>query len=362
MKYMRNFQKLQIRNFSSGQLKQTNINGKKYFHKVSSVCALTCFTILTPSTLMAQHLKLILGEYNCTSNSQCAEDEYCDIDSHNCKSFVCPPCVANEELCKDTCDTLSSACPSCPECEECPECPDGWYRQDNKCIQCPDKLHFLNGKCVECLTYEDCTNATKPYCTSSNECEPCPDGTKWKENKCVPEYVVTIHDLSGNRQITVLKGETISQPAPELTNPSFDFWAKAPNGTAVSFPYKVTQNMDLYAYYNLSDTTPITENYNIYGANKSEVTAYSPEGSENMTYEFLLYRGDGCAGGWRGCGYGEVKYSLDGNDYTNITCYQEYYLYGKNISIYRSITGIRNSDGCTTGYVTYRPYKINYPY
>ena len=293
-------------------------------------------------------LRLAVGQYECISNSTCGADEYCDIDSHTCKSFpTCPVC---------------EVCPECPTCEICPECPDGWYLHNSQCMECPVGFHSLNNNCVECLTYRDCTNALKPYCSEENTCDPCPEGTAWKEPNCVPKFTVTIRDMTNTTTKTVLDGEYINELTPSVAELTFDYWTDEKGGSAISFPYQVKSDVTLYAYYKVEGTSSVTENYSIYGGNQSRTTAYTPSSSDFITYEFTLYRGNGCAGGWRGCGYGDVQYSLDGGAYTSITCYQNFVFYGKTMSIYRYITGIKNGDGCTTGTISYKPSHIEYPY
>lgn len=92
----------------------------------------------------AQHLRPVIGEYECTSTADC-EEGICDIDTHTCRT-----------------------CPSCPELPEC-----------------GDK-NEVNGKCVECTSNAECTESGRPYCnTATFTCQTCPgDKPFWNGNEC----------------------------------------------------------------------------------------------------------------------------------------------------------------------------------
>jgi len=267
----------------------------------------------------------------------------------------CVECVENTH-----CPLLIPVCNESYFCESCPS-EKPYYNETTKvCEACSTNYPVYdvdNNQCITCYA----ANSEKPY-WDGTMCTTCSAGTGWSitQNKCLPQYVVTIRNVNTVSTQIVLQGDKINSPATGYNGLVFSHWAVTPNGGAVSFPYTVTEDTVLYAYYNVSGSV-LTNEYSIYGGNKNVTTEYQPA-TTDIIYKFTLYRGTGCAGGWRGCGYGNVKYSLDGGTYTSITCYQNYVLYGKRISIYRDITGIKNGDGCTTGTLSYEPYSVDYPY
>ena len=129
----------------------------KYFFGM--VFGFLCAMVLSVNCpVSAQHIRLVIGEYECKSTADC-EDGICDIDTHTCRTF-----------------------PSCPELPEC------------------GALHEVDGKCVECISNADCTDSNKPWCNigtfacqtcpgdkpfwNGSECEACPAGTTLESGVC----------------------------------------------------------------------------------------------------------------------------------------------------------------------------------
>lgn len=128
------------------------------------------------STVFAQSIKVVIGKYGCTSNSTCAEKEYCDIDTHTC---VALPEIEVSTCDPDKCD-LDEICPVI-ESEPCPslsDCSAGEYfdRASKTCKILPANCKYLlNGACIECARNKDCPSE-KPQCNStSHTCETCGD-------------------------------------------------------------------------------------------------------------------------------------------------------------------------------------------
>lgn len=399
------------------------------------------------NTSFAQNIHLAIGQYECSSDSHCNENEYCYIDEHVCMALpVCNP----DEICREiiencleipdcpsgyhvldgacaqcinstdcsgstpVCNTTTHTCQACPtnlpfwNGKEC-SCPDGLYRLDGKCVTtlcqcngnadcsmpvpvcnieyhiceaCPDDKPYFDAEqstclkcnptskesqwneetqtCVECMTHSHCPSAT-PVCNTANTCEACPEGTQWKDGACRPVYTITLRNMNQTTTKKVVEGDKFPQPTVTFDNWVFSHWTDTVDGSALTFPITITGDKTLYAYYNVPSSTPTTVDFSIYGGNKTVINSYS-EYHPYLTNQYVIYRGDSCAGSWRGCYYGELYYSLDNADYISLTCYQNYTFYGKTISLKRTIFRIKHGNGCTTGTITFRPYAIDYPY
>ncbi len=104
----------------------------------------------------AQGLELVIGHYDCTSNSQCNENQYCDIDSHVCIDKNPEP-ACNADLCN-----LDEICPVTEPTivETCPDtCADDEYfsLSEKKCVKREANCNYvLEEKCIECLDDSDC--------------------------------------------------------------------------------------------------------------------------------------------------------------------------------------------------------------
>ncbi len=146
----------------------------------SSLIFLLLVSVIRIGQVYALEMKLIIGKYDCTTNTDCLEG-YCDIDEHVCKKYhVC-------EVCSECPECI---CPECPPEKICPECP--------VLPECPDTWHVLDGICIECVNSSDCSGI-KPYCdTVQHICTK--DPTKFpiiEDEKCI-ECINNLH-CSGNQ-------------------------------------------------------------------------------------------------------------------------------------------------------------------
>ncbi len=177
------------------------------------------FVIIFSTNTFAQSMKLVIGKYECTRNSDCGNG-YCDIASHKCT--VCSggnsggntggdsggdsggnsggngdnTCVSVAD-CKVGWSVVNNVCKECTSNDECtgdkPQC------VSNQCIACPTDKPVWNGKycdcsdgeinldgtCMGCASSENCPT-NKPYCNPvSHRCETCPtDKPRWLKDHC----------------------------------------------------------------------------------------------------------------------------------------------------------------------------------
>ena len=230
----------------------------------------------------------------CSSNEHCT-DEFKPI----CDTYegVCNTCAMDSE-CEPKYCALKGKCGDCSAHEHCPSstpkcefeygvceaCPSGtyWHTSLQKCTECLEHAHcsgstpkcntgtgsceacpsgtywqITKQECVQCLQNSHCSGSTPKCNTESNVCEACPDGYGFSvaQDKCVLKRTVTINNVGTITTQTVLDGETMLQPSASYPDFTFSHWATSKDGSAVTFPLKITANTTLYAYYN--DATEI---------------------------------------------------------------------------------------------------------
>ncbi len=184
---------------------------KKIF-LVLSVCVSVCLCV--NNSAYAQSMKLVIGQYECTSNSSC-NNGYCDIDSHKCVNIdtycnelgYCSCSENDDNTSANSCLTVSD-CQSgwsvvnnvCKECVSDTDCTGNKPRcVSNQCVSCPTNRPVWNGEycdcvdgeinvdgtCVKCISSNDCPNE-KPVCNAiSHRCEACPsDKPNWNGEYC----------------------------------------------------------------------------------------------------------------------------------------------------------------------------------
>ena len=155
------------------------------FSKISLIFCCLCL-IGFSHIVSAQHLRLVIGDYECTTNAQCGDNQYCDIDTHTCISLPeYPVCDVCEEC--DTCEV----CEECGVCLPTNPCPSDmtWNDVKKACI-CPTNKPILNettGICESCTTDSQCPS--NQIC-SGGKCI-CPGLKDWDETegKCICKYV-----------------------------------------------------------------------------------------------------------------------------------------------------------------------------
>ncbi len=119
---------------------------KKLFYLMSIIIFIMSMSVFI-NQVYAQSISMVIGKYECISNTGCDADHYCDIDTHKCVQL--------------------------PVCEICPEplvCSNGEYN--------------LNGVCVACLNNKDCSS-DKPLCDIDNQCVGCSTGSHWNGYDCI---------------------------------------------------------------------------------------------------------------------------------------------------------------------------------
>ncbi len=166
----------------------------KKFFLVLSVCIAVCLCV--NNSAYAQSMKLVIGQYECTSNAGCS-DGYCDIDTHKC--INCPECESCPDVpeCKTGWSLVNNVCKECvsdddctgskPRCvsNQCVSCPSNRPVWNGEYCDCKDGEINLDGTCVKCVSSADCPD-DKPVCnTVSHKCEVCPsDKPYWNGTIC----------------------------------------------------------------------------------------------------------------------------------------------------------------------------------
>ncbi len=159
-----------------------------------------CLIIIMSTNTFAQSIKLVIGQYDCFSDSDCTNaglNGYCDTNENQC--VICPGRQEPKDkecVCPADTHKLGSECIECNTESEvwngerciCNE-ENGYHRINNICATCPaDKPYWNGDKCVQCLSSSDCIDSLKPWCdTANNEyaCKSCPP-TKpfWTGERC----------------------------------------------------------------------------------------------------------------------------------------------------------------------------------
>ncbi len=193
------------------------MKNNKIFYEliVFSVMITICFCI--NHSVNAQSMKLVIGQYECTSNSAC-QNGYCDIDTHKCISTnkYCVDsgyydgtggdtgsgtgnggvCLAASD-CETGWSVVNNVCKECtsdnecsgdkPRCvsNQCVSCPTARPVWNGEYCDCPDGEINVDGMCVKCISSNDCPT-DKPVCNAvSHRCEACPtDKPRWNGEHC----------------------------------------------------------------------------------------------------------------------------------------------------------------------------------
>ncbi len=151
-------------------------------------------TICYSEPSSAQHLRLLIGEYECLSDADCPNG-ICLPDEHVCLICKDPKIIEDGAcVCPSDMHTVGDTCVLCSEPAEiwdgetcaCNE-EEGYYLINGSCQPCPtDKPMWDGERCVECRTNADCDNPAKPWCdTQAGICQSCPpEKPYWDGEKC----------------------------------------------------------------------------------------------------------------------------------------------------------------------------------
>ncbi len=162
------------------------------------ICMTISFCINSP--VKAQSMKLVIGQYECTSNTPC-NNGYCDIETHKCVTHFCPE--TEENTCPDVSDceagwsVVNNVCKECtsddecsgdkPQCvsNQCVACPTNRPVWNGEYCDCPDGEINVDGTCMKCISSKDCPT-DKPVCNAtSHKCESCPtEKPNWNGEYC----------------------------------------------------------------------------------------------------------------------------------------------------------------------------------
>ncbi len=162
------------------------------------ICIMICFCV--NYSVNAQSMKLVIGQYECTSNTPC-NNGYCDIETHKCATCNCPEpdgesCVTVSD-CEAGWSVVNNVCKECtsddecsgdkPQCvsNQCVACPTNRPVWNGEYCDCPDGEINVDGTCMKCISSKDCPT-DKPVCNAtSHKCESCPtEKPNWNGEYC----------------------------------------------------------------------------------------------------------------------------------------------------------------------------------
>ncbi len=212
MKLFLYFKRANFYNVKKNQLKKRNVflswfkennimKNKTILCKLMGVSLFVIMFFTINHSGNAQSMKLVIGQYECTSNSACTEG-YCDIDTHKCvanpecKNQECKSCLDLSD-CKIGWSVVNNVCKECtsddecagdkPRCvsNQCVSCPTNRPVWNGEYCDCPDGEINIDGLCVKCASSSDCPT-DKPMCNAiSHKCEGCPaDKPIWNGKEC----------------------------------------------------------------------------------------------------------------------------------------------------------------------------------
>ena len=152
---------------------------RTYFRQFLFICSFFFFMGNTIPAL-AQHLRFVIGKYECLNDSDCSENAYC-LESENI-CITCPsPKIPNGQtcVCPDNTHPYLSDCIACDDLTEiwtgqacvCDESRH-YYPLNNTCIHCEEPaIYWDNEQCVACRDSKDCHENN--FC-DNHTCKQCP--------------------------------------------------------------------------------------------------------------------------------------------------------------------------------------------
>lgn len=121
---------------------------------------------------------------NCSENSQCLECEeglLLNKRNNKCENN----CGKGNYLSEGKCEACGSNCEKCVDKENCFECREGFNLSfDKKCVnKCPGNSIHVESKCVECKTLD--AKCVKCSQSALDQCTACAEGFYLNNNECV---------------------------------------------------------------------------------------------------------------------------------------------------------------------------------